>query len=87
MDASEAALSVLDLPTTVLSLCLEKLTDPRDLATACCVCRAFRDVADDSPIWESFIRGRWRHWDDEKYAELRAAGAYKAIYPLKLEVC
>jgi hypothetical protein len=78
-------LSVLDLPTTVLALCLEHLDNPTDLAKACCVCRAFKETGDSSPSWRSFC-GRWRHWHVERYAQLQAAQSYKAIYPLKCQV-
>ncbi len=83
--AEPVSLSIQDLPTTVLSLCLEKLDDPRHLAAACSVCRLWREIASSSSSWKAFC-GRWQHWNDAKYAEMRAAGQFNKVYPLRLKV-
>lgn len=86
MASAGQTLSVLDLPTTVLALCLENLADPKDLAKACCACRALRDAGGkSSPSWRTFCL-RWQHWHHQRYTQLYAAQDYKAVYALKFQV-
>lgn len=76
---------VSQLPSSVLSLSLEKLEDAPGLTMACCVCRAFRDSGGACAAWQVFC-SHWQHWDEPRYVELREAGSHKGMYALRLQV-
>ena len=78
--------TILDLPTAVVSCAFQYLS-AKDLAICMSICSLWRDIVPELLVWESHVRKRWRHWDLDKWQQLRDEGRWKVIYDSRMAVC
>lgn len=75
--------TILDLPTAVVSCAFQYLS-AKDLAICMSICSLWRDIVPELLVWESHVRKRWRHWDLDKWKQLRDEGRWKVMYDSRM---